>query len=70
MHCQKCGGGVMSEITRAGLIDLYPPVIPGFAFEPQAHVNYAERIISMKDGLPKFAKMPDPATGQGAMIEE
>ena len=55
MHCQKCGGGVMSEITRAGLIDLYPPVIPGFAFEPQAHVDYAERMISMKDGLLKFS---------------
>ena len=70
MHCQKCGGGVMSEITQAGLIDLSPPVIPDFAFEPQAHVNYAERMISMKDGLPKFAKMPDPVTGLGEMIEE
>ena len=36
-HCKKCGGGVMSEITQAGLIDLYPPVIPTFKFEPEAH---------------------------------
>lgn len=70
VHCQKCGGSVMSNITQAGLIDLYPPVIPTFNFTPEAHVNYAERMIDIKDGLPKFVKMPDPETGLGEMLDE
>lgn len=70
MHCKKCGGSVMSDITQAGLIDLYPPVVPTFDFTPEAHVHYAERMIDMKDGLPKFVKMPDPETGAGEMMDE
>jgi len=70
VHCRKCGGNVMPDITQAGLIDLYPPVIPTFEFTPEAHVNYVERMIDMQDGLPKFARMPDPETGQGEMVAE
>lgn len=70
VHCSTCGGGLMTEIPAAGLCDVYPPVLSGFPFQPQAHVNYAERMIDMADGLPKFKDMPEEAGGSGEMMEE
>lgn len=68
--CTRCGGNVMSESSFAGLTDVFPAIITGFAFEPSGHVNYAERMVDVRDGLPKFKDMPEPAGGSGEMIPE
>ncbi len=70
VHCTKCGGAVMTEIPAAGIVDVYAPTIPEFNFTPEAHVNYAERMIDMADGLPKFKDMPEQAGGSGELIAE
>lgn len=68
--CTTCGGNVMSVSMSAGLTDAYPMRIAGFDFQPLYHVNYAERAIDMRDGLPKFRDMPEQAGGSGDMMPE
>ncbi|WP_339950095.1 GFA family protein [uncultured Albimonas sp.] len=68
--CAHCGGSVLSEQTGHGLIDVYASILSGFGFAPQAHVHYAERMIDMPDGLPKFRDMPAEAGGSGEMLAD
>lgn len=69
-HCSDCGGAVMTGWTGSPMTDVYPPLLDGFAFTPAAHVNYGERMIDMKDGLPKFRDMPATAGGSDEMMAE
>lgn len=69
-HCSECGGALMTVIPAGGLTDVYPALLTGFRFQPQAHVHYALRQFDMPDGLPKFRDMPDTAGGSGEMIED
>jgi hypothetical protein len=34
------------------------------------HVNYAETVLRMKDGLPKFKDVPKEMGGSGITIDE
>lgn len=68
--CTDCGGNIMAISSVAGTTDVFPMIIEGFEFEPAAHVNYGERIIDMRDGLPKFRDMPEGAGGSGKMMPE
>lgn len=67
-HCSVCGGAVMTAIPAAGMTDVYPHLLKGFSFEPQAHVWYGVRVVEMDDGLPKFKDMPEEAGGSGEMV--
>ncbi len=51
-YCRKCGGHLMTNHPPLGLVDVYAAVIPSLAFVPAVHVNYAETVLPMKDGLP------------------
>jgi hypothetical protein len=44
--------------------------MPGFAYQPAMHVFYAEKMLPMKDGLPKFKDLPANAGGSGEMLAE
>ncbi|MBE9556540.1 MAG: GFA family protein [Proteobacteria bacterium] len=68
--CVKCGGHIMTDHPPMKLVDVYAAVIPDFPFEPAFHVNYGEKVVSMKDGLPKFADMPAEAGGSGKTLPE
>jgi hypothetical protein len=68
--CTKCGGAVLAESKLSGLTDVFPMIVHDFEFVPQSHINYAERAIDMRDGLPKFKDMPDVAGGTGEMMPE
>jgi len=35
-----------------GFTDVYAAAIPGFAFTPSVHLNYAEAVLRIRDGLP------------------
>ena len=50
--CRTCGGHVMTSLPAIGLIDVFSATIPDFPFRPQLHVNYAETVLPMRDGLP------------------
>lgn len=50
------------------MTDVYPYLLRGFSFQPQAHVWYGQRVVEMNDGLPKFRDMPEEAGGSGEMV--
>jgi hypothetical protein len=52
--CKQCGTPVLVEHPTLGMIDVPAGRIPGLEFKPTMHVNYPERVLSVKDGLPKY----------------
>ena len=43
-YCTKCGGHLMTNHPPLGMVDVYAATIPGVAFTPALHVNYAETV--------------------------
>jgi hypothetical protein len=68
--CKKCGGHIMTNHPGMGLVDVYAPVIPGLEFKPMMHVFYAEKMVSVKDGLPKLKDVPAEMGGSGDTLPE
>jgi len=48
----------MTAIRQLGMVDVYAATIPTLKFSPGVHVNYAETVLPMKDGLPKLKDFP------------
>jgi len=68
--CKRCGGHLMTEHPRMRLIDVYANLLGGFTHEPTLHANYASKMVSVKDGLPKYADLPAELGGSGAMLPD
>jgi hypothetical protein len=68
--CKSCGGHLYSEHPTAGVTDVPAAVIPDLPFNPEAHINYLETVLPMKDGLPKFKDFPKEAGGSGETMAE
>jgi hypothetical protein len=68
--CTRCGGHVMTEHPAFGLTDVYAATIPGLAFTPGLHVNYAETVLPIRDGLPKLRDFPAALGGSGETLVE
>lgn len=68
--CKKCGGHLMSRHPTFGLVDVYAATIPTLDFKPAVHVNYAETVLPMRDGLPKFKDFPADFGGSGETMKE
>ena len=68
--CNKCGGHLMADHPGMGLVDIYAAVLLDFPFEPMLHVNYKNKTVSVKDGLPKFKDLPEPLGGSGEMLPD
>lgn len=69
-YCTKCGGHLMSNHPTLGLVDVFAATIPTLKFAPAVHVNYAETVLPMKDGLPKFKDFPKEFGGSGDSVTE
>ena len=68
--CGRCGGHLMIEAPEWGLVDICAAILPTLKFEPVAHVNYAEAVLPMKDGLPKYRDFPEEYGGSGEVMPE
>ena len=68
--CMRCGGHVMNEHPLWGVVDVYAATIPAFPFEAKVHVNYAETVLRLRDGLPKQKDMPKEMGGTGTLLPE
>ena len=68
--CKTCGGHLMTDHPHWGLIDVYAATIPAYRHVPQLHVNYAETVLHMKDGLPKMKDVPKEMGGSGETVPE
>jgi len=69
-YCIKCGGHLMANHPPLGLVDVFAATLPGLDFKPAVHVNYAETVLPMKDGLPKLKDFPTEFGGSGEAIPE
>jgi hypothetical protein len=68
--CKACGGHLLTEHPLWGVVDVYAATIPTYRHEPQLHVNYAEAVLRIKDGLPKMKDMPKEMGGSGETVPE
>lgn len=69
-YCAKCGGHLMANHPPLGLVDVFAATLPSLAFQPGVHVNYAESVLPMKDGLPKLKDFPAEFGGSGDVLPE
>jgi hypothetical protein len=69
-YCTKCGGHLLTDHPLWGLVDVYAATIPSLQFSPSVHVNYAETVLPMKDGLPKLKDYPAEMGGSGVVLAE
>jgi hypothetical protein len=69
-YCAKCGGHLMVNHPTIGLVDVFAATIPTLAFTPGVHINYAETVQPMRDGLPKLKDFPAEFGGSGEVIAE
>jgi hypothetical protein len=69
-YCTKCGGHLMTNHPPLGLMDVYAATIPTLKFTPGVHVNYAETVLPMRDGLPKLKDFPAEFGGSGEVIPD
>jgi hypothetical protein len=69
-YCKKCGGHLMANHPPLGLVDVFAATLPTLPFKAGVHVNYAETVLPMRDGLPKFKDFPKEFGGSGEMATE
>jgi hypothetical protein len=69
-YCRKCGGHLMTNHPTLGLVDVFAATIPTLDFKPGVHVNYAETVLRMHDGLPKLKDFPAELGGSGEAVAE
>jgi hypothetical protein len=68
--CVKCGGRVQVLHPAIGMTDVPSAVLPGVAFRPTVHVHYGEKVMSIRDGLPKYRDFPKEFGGSGEVVPE
>jgi hypothetical protein len=68
--CTRCGGHVMAEHPSLGVTSVHAAMIPAVAFRPTVHLNYAEEVLPMRDGLLKLKDFPAEAGGSGETMPE
>ena len=60
----------MTNHPQLGLVDVYAAIVPTLGFRPGLHINYAETVLPMRDGLPKFKDVPAEFGGSGELLTE
>ena len=68
--CRRCGAAVLVGHPGFGMTDVMSVRLPSFAFRPALHVHYGEKVLSMRDGLPKYRDLPKDFGGSGETLPE
>ena len=66
----ECGGHISVDQPTLGLIDVRIGDLRNFPFKAAVHLNYAETILPMRDGLPKPKDFPAAIGGSGEILPE
>ena len=69
-YCAKCGGHLMANHPPLGLVDVFAATLPTLKFTPGVHINYAETVLPMRDGLAKMKDFPAEFGGSGETVAE
>ena len=67
--CTSCGAPVLIRHPNLGMTDVPAGSVSGLDYQPAIHVHYAEKVMTVRDGLPKYAGMP-AADGAGEQMVE
>ncbi|MGZ6164326.1 MAG: GFA family protein [Myxococcaceae bacterium] len=68
--CRSCGGHLLTDHPTWGVVHVHAAVLEKFPFDPRVHLNYAETVLRMRDGLPKMKDMPSDMGGSGIRLPE
>jgi hypothetical protein len=68
--CSKCGGHLMAQHPPLQMVDVFAATIPDLPFVPVVHINYAETVLPIRDGLPKLKDFPAEFGGSGETVPE
>lgn len=68
--CRLCGGHLMAAHPPLDMVDVFAATLPKLPFKAQVHVNYAETVLPMRDGLPKLKDFPAEFGGSGDTVPE
>src|SRR5262249_58633847 len=66
--CRDCGTPVIVRHPAMGMTDVPAGGVRGLDFKPSVHVHYQEKVLSVRDGLPKFKDFPKEFGGSGATL--
>src|SRR5580765_2116866 len=69
-YCTNCGSHISVDHPTVGLIDVRIGALRNFPFKPKVHLNYAETVLLMRDGLPKLRDFPSAIGGSGETLPE
>ena len=67
--CKTCGAPVLIRHPTMGMTDVPAGNVHELDYAPTIHVHYGEKVMPVRDGLPKFAAMPDQ-NGEGEQLPE
>jgi hypothetical protein len=68
--CTKCGTPVLIQHPALGAVDVPAGAIQGLTYAPTVHVHYGEKVLAVRDGLPKFKDFPKEIGGSGETLPE
>jgi hypothetical protein len=68
--CADCGGHVLVYHPTLPITDVHAATVPSVDFRPAVHLNYAETVLPMQDGLPKLRDLPAEIGGSGETVPE
>jgi ribulose-5-phosphate 4-epimerase/fuculose-1-phosphate aldolase len=68
--CRSCGSPVLVGHPGMGMTDVPAGNVVGLSYKPTVHVHYGEKVMTVRDGLPKFKDFPKEFGGSGAMLPE
>jgi hypothetical protein len=68
--CTVCGSPALVDHPRIQMVDIPAGSVKELAYQPTLHVHYGEKVLAMRDGLPKFKDFPKEFGGSGEMLPE
>jgi hypothetical protein len=68
--CKSCGAAVFVGHPGMGMTDVPAGSVAGLTYTPGLHVHYGEKVMTVRDGLPKFKDFPKDFGGSGEMLAE
>ena len=68
--CTTCGSPVLVRHPGMGMTDVPAGTVTGLAYKPTLHVHYGEKVLQVRDGLPKFKDFPKDFGGSGDVLTE
>jgi len=68
--CTACGIAVLVRHPTLSMTDVPAGNVRGLAYAPTLHVNYGEKVLAVRDGLPKFKDFPKDFGGSGETMDD